>query len=1018
VSSEASATALTDPPSVSGRTSLQRALEAESTPSPADADVLRRQNQALIILTRDGTLGDGDLASALRRATGAAAGALLCGRVRVWRRQDSSNAVCLHSFVTETGVHGNGDRITARFGAVFRVLKEDGRVAATDVKDDAAGREYRSVDPSGSRIGGLLIAPLTMGGDVGGFVAFEHFDGPRRWRTDEIGFARAISGLLALAIGAADRSHTALALRESEERFRLVAESMTDLVCLHDWQGNYLWLSPSCRRVLGYEAAELVGRDHFSLIHPDDEQRVRSNVWARMRRGEIVLPTTYRIRRKSGEYGWVETLAERVVKNGDVIRLQTSSREVTERIAAEQIIAQSEERYRTVVSNTIDGIVLADGTTLQILDANPAFEMLVGRPLGELTKLRLTDLLSEMSEEMLKAFASFVLGGAPYRGEQKYLRRDGTAVDVEVNAHTIQYRGGPVLCAVARDITDRKREEQLEKDRSLALELIATGEPLETTLAHLIELVERRCKGLRCSFGLEGSPQLEGFRNGDGAGSFSIRSQATPTGQSFSVPLVSAQGEVLGLFTALSSQDNSSAQDLGVFMMAARLAAIALDQETLSKRLAHQAHHDDLTGLPNRRRMQDRLALALAEARTNSRGIALLFLDLDRFKLVNDTLGHSAGDRLLSEAALRIGSVVRGHDTVARMGGDEFIVLACALNDPAKDALALSDRIMAELTRPFVIENREIIMTASVGVATYPEDGTDAESLIKHADTALYRAKDAGRNRVFAFTPDLQAEQTDRLEMERDLRSAIERNELVIHYQPQFAATTGHVMGMEALVRWQHPRRGMIAPSSFLPLAEEIGFITTIDHWVLRTASVQARNWQAPGRELRLAVNLSARHFKTGDIAEDVRAALAETGLAPHLLELELTETSAMENAERTLELLRRIKSTGVTIAIDDFGTGYSSLAYLKRFPLDALKIDRTFISDLGRSSDDGAIASAIVAMALTLGMRVVAEGVETKEQLDFLTDVGCQEVQGFHLSRPLPPEEFAATYCGGSRPA
>jgi diguanylate cyclase (GGDEF)-like protein/PAS domain S-box-containing protein len=987
---------------------LRRRTEAEVTPSPGDPEMLRRQSQALVSIVRDGTLANGDLESALCLAAAEAGNALLCDRVRIWRRTEGRMR-CVHSFDVASQIHEADCDVFAAFNSIFEGLERDRCVLVSDLPAEPLFSEYLEADPRPRPTRSLLATPVLSDGTTIGFVAFEQMEQVRRWRGDEIAFAQAIAGLVALAMGADERATTATALAESEERFRLVAQNMTDLVCLHDWQGRYVWVSPSCRRVLGYEASELKGRDHFSLIHPDDLARVRSSLWARMRRGESVMPTTYRIRRKSGEYGWVETLAQRIVEDGDVIRLQTSSREVTERIAAEQIIAQSEERYRTVVSNTVDGIVLVDAETMAILDANPAFETLVGLRLSDLAERRFTDLLANADEEELNRFASVVPQRSAYRGEQRYVRKDGTTVDVEVNAHTIMYRGSTVICAVARDITVRKQQEDLERDRALALEHIATGEPLDATLQHLTGLVERYCSGMRCAFVLDNSDRFAGFGKFDGPASFAVRSQAKDDGQSFAAPLFSAQGEVLGILTGFSDiQRSPSAFDLGIFMMVARLAAIAIDQQSMNKKLDHQAHHDDLTGLPNRRRLKDRLDVALVEARSNGRGVALLFVDLDRFKIVNDTLGHSAGDTLLTETASRIGGIVRQGDTVARMGGDEFILLAVGLQDAAKDGFALAERVLSEVARPYDIEGHRTFMTASIGIATFPEDGSDAEALIRHADTALYQAKEAGGNRGYAFTPDLQARVSARLELERDLRTALEKDELVVFYQPQFDTRTRRLIGVEALVRWQHPTRGLVSPGAFLPVSEEIGLITEVDYWVLRTAAIQAQAWRAAGFPLRLSVNVSARHFRSPDIAERVKRVLAETGLDPRLLELELTETTAMETAESALDILKGIKSTGVAIAIDDFGTGYSSLSYLKRFPIDALKIDRAFVADLAGSVGGAAIPSAIVAMARALHLRVVAEGVETSDQLHLLESLGCDEVQGYLLGRPMVGDDIS----------
>lgn len=419
----------------------------------------------------------------------------------------------------------------------------------------------------------------------------------------------------------------------------------------------------------------------------------------------------------------------------------------------------------------------------------------------------------------------------------------------------------------------------------------------------------------------------------------------------------------------------------------------------------HLAYHDPLTGLPNRVLFNDHLALELAHAQRNKRMLAVIFLDLDRFKTINDTLGHAMGDQLLQEVAKRLRSCLREGDTVARLGGDEFMLLLPGITH-GEDVAKIARRILEVLKPPFNLEGRELHISSSLGISLYPSDGRNAETLIKNADAAMYRTKEQGRGTYQFYTPSMNAKAFERLILENDLRRALERQEFVVYYQPQVSLHTGQIVGVEALVRWQHPDRGIIPPMEFIPLAEETGLIVPLGDWVFRVACAQHRTWQEAGfPPLRIAVNLSAHRFKQKGLIRDVVRILQETGLDPGYLELELTESHLMENVESTISLLHELKALGIHLSIDDFGTGYSSLSYLKRFPIDTLKIDRSFVLDITHNPDDAAIALAIIAMAHSLGLKVTAEGVETKEQLEFLRAHQCDTMQGYYFSRPVPAE-------------
>ena len=419
------------------------------------------------------------------------------------------------------------------------------------------------------------------------------------------------------------------------------------------------------------------------------------------------------------------------------------------------------------------------------------------------------------------------------------------------------------------------------------------------------------------------------------------------------------------------------------------------------------AYYDPLTNLPNRRLLEDRLQVALAHAHRNHSRLAVMFVDLDRFKRINDTLGHEVGDRVLMEIANRLKHCLREDDTVARMGGDEFIIV---LGDVAQeDAPAhVASRIIEALREPVVLDGRELVITTSIGISVYPEDGEDATVLIKNADTAMYRAKDEGRNSFQMYQTAMNARSLEHLALEAALHHALEREELVLHYQPVVDIASGKVVAAEALLRWRHPDLGLVSPADFIPLAEETGLILPIGAWVMREACRQHRAWAKQGFELpRMKVNLSARQFRDPSLVTLISEILAETGMPAAALNLELTESVLMDESEYGIAVLARLRKLGLGLALDDFGTGYSSLAYLKRFPIDELKIDRLFVRDMERNPSDAAIAGAIVSMAHSLGQMVVAEGVETQAQLAILTASGCDMAQGFLFSRPLPADAF-----------
>lgn len=483
------------------------------------------------------------------------------------------------------------------------------------------------------------------------------------------------------------------------------------------------------------------------------------------------------------------------------------------------------------------------------------------------------------------------------------------------------------------------------------------------------------------------------------------------------VPVAGREGEVAG-FLALEDIAGPRAwspEELKLLKVVSAMITVQMEQRRARETINRMAYYDPLTGLPNRRLFFDRLGQIISRGRWKRRFAAVLFIDVDRFKTINDTLGHAAGDKLLKALAARLRGCLHEGDTVARLGGDEFTVILQELGRP-EDVFSVIRKITSALERPVDLGGQEVIVTASIGVSVYPHDGEEPDELLKNADVAMYKAKTEGRNTYCIYSPEMNERAVEKLRLENMLRRAVERREFVLHYQPQVDARTGRVAALEALVRWDNPRMGLVPPGDFIPLAEETGLITDIGRWVLRTACAEARSLMDQGhRDLRMAVNISSRQFRQSGFVTEVERALAETGFPPRLLELELTESIIMDSTELVISRMKELKKMGIRFTVDDFGTGYSSLSYLKRIPLDALKIDRSFVANILTSVDDASISIAIVRLAHNMRLQVVAEGVETEAQERFLARLDCDLMQGFLYSRPMNALEVVEYLKGGS---
>ena len=726
-------------------------------------------------------------------------------------------------------------------------------------------------------------------------------------------------------------------------------------------------------------------------------------IWARVL-GNIVDP-------EYPDRGFVWIIEDITARKKAEEALLENHRQLESRVATRTAELQSQLHFMRQLIEAFPGPLFYKDTEGRYLGCNSAFSAVVGVDPGTLVGKTAYDIVSP---ELAKRFADSDRELLESPGARIYESRlkhaDGSNHVAMFHKATFTRPDGAVngIVGVLLDITERKQLEERLQLAATVFDSTADGVMIadrdgkimtvNRAFTEITGYKEDEARGKNPRF-LHSDLQDEGFYRAMWA---SIAEHDRWSGELWNRRKDGSVFPESLTISAVRDERQEITHYVGVFSDITRLKSA---QEALD----FQAHHDPLTGLPNRLLLEDRLDSAVQRAKREKTSLALLFIDLDRFKNINDTLGHHVGDVVLCEAARRFTSSVREADTVARLGGDEFIIVLENFHDPAA-ASRVADKVLDALRQPIVIAGQEFFIGASVGISLYPQDGSDPADLLKHADAAMYRAKDHGRNTFAYFSSEITAHSLDRFRLEADIRYALERDQLCVYFQPQFSLADGRLVGAEALVRWHHPERGMVSPGQFIPIAEESGVIVPMGEWILRRACREWSDWHEQGLKPGvLAVNVSGIEFRRGRVRESVEQTLAATRLPAELLELEITESSIMSQADRSIETLHALRGIGLQLAIDDFGTGYSSLAYLKRLPLCKLKIDQSFVRGLPDDTEDAAITCAIVALAGSLGLTTMAEGVETEAQRRFLTDAGCHEMQGYLLGRPMPDSEFRA---------
>jgi diguanylate cyclase (GGDEF)-like protein/PAS domain S-box-containing protein len=799
---------------------------------------------------------------------------------------------------------------------------------------------------------------------------------------------------------------------ETVQRLASIVECSEDAIIGKTTEGVVTSWNRAAERMYGYTSTEATGRDLCFLV-PSERQGEVQAIMEHVRTGQPVECFETQRVTKAGRILDVSVSVSPIKDgSGRIIGASTIARDITLRKRSEkQLKLQS-----AALEAAAHAVVITDHEG-KIVWLNQAFIAMTGyskeEVLGKNPRLLAPGGRSETYYSKLWSTISL---GKVWQGEVVNKRKDGTTYTEEMTITPVTQDLGNAACthfvAIRQDITKRKKLEEMLQNNENKYRALFEESADANWLMDETGFLDCNSAALQM-FGYSAGTEMMHPADISPPSQPNGISSRTAAGQKIASAFLNGKERFEWLHQRKNGDVFPSEVCLTALTVSGRPMLLATvrditDRKATEERVRYLAYYDALTGLPNRTLLQDRLEKALATARRRRDKLALLFLDLDRFKDINDSVGHSIGDLLLQEIGERLKTWGREQDTVSRLGGDEFLIMVTEIKD-ATDAALAAERLMDEMTADFVVRGHTFSVNCSIGISIFPEHGADTETLIKNADAAMYSAKENGRNNFRFFTEEMNARVVERLTLENNLRSVLEREQLSLVYQPQMDIATGRITGMEALLRWQHPDVGLIPPDKFIRIAENSGLIVPIGEWVLRTACRQAQKWQKDGLPaISIAVNVSAVQFRQEGFCELIRKVLRETGLRPQYLELELTESVLLANAEVMLSVVQELKAMGVTLAIDDFGTGYSSFSYLRQFRVNKFKIDRSFVRDVAVNPDDAAIAAAIISMAKSLRLKVIAEGVETEAQLSFLRNHQCDEIQGYYFSKPLSPEQAA----------
>ncbi|MFK3774038.1 EAL domain-containing protein [Pseudomonas sp. NPDC089406] len=833
------------------------------------------------------------------------------------------------------------------------------------------------------------------------------------------------------------RKQVELSLLERESFWSDVVRTVPDQLYVQDVHSQRMIFSNRhLGQTLGYDRAELaqMGERFWELLlHPEDAAHYNA-----LRQQQLdssygqSLHCQLRFRHRDGGWRCYEIREQVLTRDGDgqVTRIIGVGKDVTVQIEASESLRDSEQRYR-MLAESISDVIFSTDNQLHLNYVSPSVQAVLGYQADWIFANGWQSIVANPAQLTgvygLMERVSKALGDSAQLARLRStlptqlflfdcLRADGRKIPIELRLVLVwdEHERFEGVLGVGRDISQQRRAEKDLRMAATVFEHSTSAILITDPAGYIVQANEAfsRVSGYEVAEVLDQLPGMLTVEHQQDAHLGYVLKQLNQRGSwEGEVFLKRRNGEHYPAWVGITAVLDDEG-DLASYVC---FFTDISERKASEQRIHRLAYYDALTHLPNRTLFQDRLYNALQQAERQKAWVVLMFLDLDRFKPINDSLGHAAGDRMLKDMAERLLACVDNGDTVARMGGDEFTLLLqprATREQALNRAIHVAEHILAGLVTPFVLENREFFVTASIGIALSPQDGSELSQLMKNADTAMYHAKERGKNNFQFYQADMNASALERLELESDLRHALEQNEFILYYQPQFSGDGKRLTGAEALLRWRHPTRGLVPPGEFIPVIEELGLVVDIGDWVLREASRQLKAWhQQKVRVPKVSVNISARQFSDGQLGTRIADILEETGLPPACLELELTESILMREVNEAMQILASLKNLGLSIAVDDFGTGYSSLNYLKQFPIDVLKIDRTFVDGLPEGEQDAQIARAIIAMAHSLNLAVIAEGVETHEQLEFLREHGCDEVQGYLFGRPMPANQFEAQF-------